>query len=355
MPRFSEMTSRERWEAALNRRKPDRLPMSYRATEEFTEALLRHTGCPDLDAFCERHHIDNGTWVGPRYTGPARPDDTDIYGCRYTLLSYGAGQYSNCTHNPLAGYDTVEAIEANYEWPDPNLYDYSRIADTAKAKSDAGRMICGGGWEPFLQYKRLRGEEQGYIDMVDNPGLCHYIMGKLFDFAYDQTRRTLEAAGGLVLLTSSSEDLGAQIGLLCSKEHIREFFLPLHKKMIAMQHSFGAKVMWHTDGAARDIIPDLIETGVDVLDPVQWRCPGMEREGLMRDFGKRLTFHGGIDNQYTLPFGTAEEVREEVRENFRIFGAYGGYVMGPCHNFQPIGPPENAVAMYETGYNECRY
>ena len=143
--------------------------------------------------------------------------------------------------------------------------------------------------------------------------------------------------------------------MIYSPAQIREFFLPLHKKMIDMMHSFGAKVMWHTDGAARDIIPDLIETGVDILDPVQWRCPGMEREGLVRDFGEKLVFHGSIDNQQTLPFGTADDVRAEVRENFNVFGRYGGYVMGPCHNIQTVSPPENAVAMYETGYNECVY
>ncbi|MCL1888777.1 MAG: Hsp33 family molecular chaperone HslO [Kiritimatiellaeota bacterium] len=109
------------------------------------------------------------------------------------------------------------------------------------------------------------------------------------------------------------------------------------------------------DGAARDIIEDLIETGVEILDPVQWRCPGMEREGLARDFGERLVFHGGVDNQQTLPFGTTDDVREEVLKNFEILGANGGYILGPCHNFQPVGPPENAVAMYETGYNECVY
>jgi len=256
-------------------------------------------------------------------------------------------------HHPLALFETADEIDKNFKWPDAGLYDYSHIADETRANAE--KPLMAGGWEPFLQYKQLRGEEQGYIDLIENPEICRYIMDKLFEYYYGLTNRTLEAAGGLVLLSFCSEDLGGQTGLLYSPEHIREYFIPLHKKMIELQHSYGAHVLWHTDGAARDILPDLAELGADVLDPIQWRCPGMEREGLMRDFGDRFIFHGSIDNQWTLPFGTVSDVREEVLENFRIFGTQGGYIMGPCHNIQAVGPVENAVAMYETGYNECRY
>jgi len=353
MPKFSEMTGRERWEAALRREKPDRLPMDYRSTGEFTDKLLRHTNCADLDSFCEKYHIDNWLHLAPRYTGPDRADGSDLFGCRFADIDYGTGSYRECVFHPLAEYETIDEIERGYSWPDADLYDYSHIGEEARA--NAQRPLIAGGWEPFLVYKHLRGEEQGYIDLIENPELCRYIMGKLFDFAYITTERVLGEAGGRVLLSDCSEDLGSQTGLLYSPAQIREFFLPLHKRMIDLQHSHGAKVVWHTDGAARDILPDLVALGIDVLDPIQWRCPGMEREPLMRDFGNRLVFHGGVDNQWTLPFGSAEDVREEVRANFGIFGKYGGYIMGPCHNFQSVGPAENAVAMYETGYNECVY
>ena len=353
MSRYSEMTPRERWEAVLRLTKPDRMPMDYRATDEFTERLLRYTGCADMDAFCGRYHIDRPFYIGPVYTGPETHDGADIFGCKYKWVQYATGRYNECVYHPLAGYASVEEVEEHYIWPGVDLYDFSRVA--GEARLNAEEPLAAGGWEPFLQYKNLRGEEQGYIDLIENPELCRYIMDKLFQFHYEITRRVLDAADGKVLLTNCSEDLGGQTGLLYSPAHIREFFLPLHKQMIDMQHSYGAYVQWHTDGAARDILPDLAGLGIDVLDPVQWRCPGMEREGLMRDFGDRLVFHGGIDNQWTLPFGAAEDVREEVRRNFAIFGEHGGYVMGPCHNIQPVGPVENVIAMYETGYNECRY
>jgi uroporphyrinogen decarboxylase len=94
----------------------------------------------------------------------------------------------------------------------------------------------------------------------------------------------------------------------------------------------------------------MIEAGIDVLNPVQWRCKGMDREGLKRDFGDRLVFHGGVDNQYTLARGSVDEVRQEVEDNLRILGARGGYIVAPCHNIQAVSPPENVQAMYETAF-----
>lgn len=103
----------------------------------------------------------------------------------------------------------------------------------------------------------------------------------------------------------------------------------------------------------RDVIPGLLEIGMEVLNPVQWVCPGMDREGLKRDFGGRLVFHGAVDNQHTLPFGSTDDVRGEVIDNLRILGGENGrYILGPCHNIQAVSPPENVVALYETGYAE---
>ena len=93
----------------------------------------------------------------------------------------------------------------------------------------------------------------------------------------------------------------------------------------------------------------MIAAGIDVLNPIQWRCKGMDRAGLKRDFGEQVIFHGGVDNQYTLAFGTVEEVRQEVIDNIRILGESGGYILAPCHNIQAVSPVENIVALYQTG------
>ncbi len=137
---------------------------------------------------------------------------------------------------------------------------------------------------------------------------------------------------------------------MLSPDQIHTFLLPRMKRIIDLAHEGGAFVFHHNDGAVRAILPDMIALGIDVLNPVQWRCKGMEREGLKRDFGDQLVFHGAMDNQYTLPFGTVDEVRQEVLDNLRLLGAGGGYILAPCHNIQANTPVENIVAMYETCY-----
>ena len=188
------------------------------------------------------------------------------------------------------------------------------------------------------------------MDLILNPEIVHYCLDKLFGLAYENTRRIYEQIPGQVMITYVAEDLGSQESLLYSPAQIREFLLPRMKRIIDLAHEAGAYVFHHTDGASRDIIPDMIAIGIDILNPIQWRCPGMEREGLKRDFGDKIVFHGAVDNQYTLPFGTVDEVRQEVVDNLRILGAGGGYILAPCHNIQAVSPPENVVAMYETGY-----
>jgi uroporphyrinogen decarboxylase len=121
------------------------------------------------------------------------------------------------------------------------------------------------------------------------------------------------------------------------------------KRMIDLAHEHGVYVFFHSDGAIREILPDMLAAGIDILNPIQWRCPGMERVALKDDFGSQVVFHGGMDNQQTLPFGTAEDVRREVIENIELLGKNGGYILAPCHNIQVVSPPENIIAMYETG------
>lgn len=347
------MTPRERWLAVLNHELPDRVPMDYWATSEATAKLLRYLGCQTLDQACERLHIDVLLGVGARYTGPPIPQGESLHGCRFRDVDYGTGVYRECVYNPLAGYDSVEEIEADYVWPSPDCYDYSAIPAQIEGRED--RPIRGGGSEPFLVYKELRGQEQAFMDLVLNPEIVHYCLDRLFDFCYENTRRIYEQIPGKVMITYVAEDLGAQEGLLMSAAHIREFLLPRMKRMMDLTHEAGAYVFHHSDGAVLDIVPDMVEAGIDVLNPIQWRCKGMDRRLLKDRFGQEVAFHGAVDNQQTLAFGSVEEVRQEVAENIRILGEGGGYILAPCHNIQAVSPPENVVAMYEAGYELGRY
>jgi uroporphyrinogen decarboxylase len=342
------MTPRERWLAVLRRQRPDRVPMDYWTTGEAKDKLMRHLGVAGDKALYERLHIDRVIGVGPRYVGPKLPPDVNEFGIRHRLADYGTGTYSEIAFSPLAQYNSVAEIEANYRWPSPDWYDYSGIPDQIVGFEEY--PIRGGGSEPFLIYKSLRGQEQAFMDLALNPEIVHYCLDKLFDLAYQSTVRTYEAIPGKVMFSYVAEDMGSQESLLFAPKQIREFLLPRMKRMIDLAHSAGVYVFHHSDGAVRAILPEMIAAGIDVLNPIQWRCKGMEREGLKRDFGDKLVFHGGVDNQYTLAFGSLAEVRQEVLDNLRTLGAGGGYILAPCHNIQAVSPAENVVAMYETGY-----
>jgi uroporphyrinogen decarboxylase len=375
MPKES-MTPKERWLAVLHRQQPDRVPMDYWSTPEASARLIKHLGFSqkseaelvkdfDMDGWEKLLHPSHGIQalhkaleylhvdfvISPvaRYVGPTLSPDTDVFGTHYRSINYGTGEYSEAVTHPLAKFNSVEEIEANYSWPNPDWWDYSEVARQIEGWEDY--PVRGGGSEPFLTYKYLRGDEQGMVDMALNPEIVEYCLGKLFELAYQDTLRIYEAIPGRISHSYVAEDMGGQDNLMYSKTHIRRFLLPGMKRIAELTHQGGGFVFHHNDGACRPIIPDMIEqVGIQALNPIQWRSKGMDREGLKRDFGERLIFHGAVDNQYTLPFGSVAEVRQEVQDNLRILGAGGGYILAPCHNIQPVSPPENIVAMYQAGY-----
>ena len=143
------------------------------------------------------------------------------------------------------------------------------------------------------------------------------------------------------------DDFGTQQGLLISPEMWRKYVKTRYKKLISVIKSYGLKYCHHSCGGIRPIIPDLIEIGIDVLHPIQPLAAGMNNKELSREFGKELTFYGGIDEQRTLPNGSPEDVKREVRERINTLGKYGGYIVAPSHAFQPDTPMENVIAVYE--------
>jgi uroporphyrinogen decarboxylase len=347
MPQES-MTPKERWLAVLQRKKPDRVPMDYWGTDETMEILMRHLGCSEPWDVFRKLHIDHIWAVQPEYVGPAVPADYDVFGCGFRDVSYGLGVYRECVYHPLAQYKTLDELKAGYTWPDPDWWDYSSVPGQLRGKEEY--PIHGGGSEPFLIYARMRGMEQAYMDLLLDPEFALYCLDKLFDLAYTETVRIYDQIPGQVTVSYIAEDFGSQVSLLFSPQTIREVFVPRMKRMMDLAHSAGAYVFFHSDGAVRPIIPDMIAAGIDILNPLQWRCRGMEREGLKRDFGDQVVLHGGVDNQHTLAFGSVDDVRAEVLENLAVLGKGGGYILAPCHNIQPISPPENIVAMFETCY-----
>jgi len=264
-------------------------------------------------------------------------------------VPHEGGVYDEQCFYPLATAQTIDDLN-KYAWPDSGCFDY--LGMRAKAQ-DAGRTkaVKCGYMAPFYFHNLLRGLEQSLIDPLLDPEFTHLLVGRISDFFYDHHRRMFEACEGLIDVAEVTDDLGSQTGPLISLELYRKFYAPHHKRFIDLCHEFRIKVFHHDDGSCRRFLPLLVEMGIDILNPIQWICPGMDMRELKAEFGDRVCFHGAIENQRILPFGTPEEVRAEVRHCIDTLASNGtGYIIAPCHNLQVNTPVENIIAMYDEAW-----
>jgi uroporphyrinogen decarboxylase len=345
------MTPRERWMSFFEGKRPDRFPCDYWGTSEITRRLQEDLNCSTERELWTQLGIDKCIYLAPRHRQALEetwhmPSLFSVWKIETQQVPYGngLGVYEEVLRSPLASAASIEEIE-KFDWPDPADWE----TDNLRAACEAwrGYPILGASYEPFYLYSRMRGMEKALEDLVQNPSLVDAAMERIYDIHATIIRSALKAAGDLIDFVYVAEDLGTQESLLMSSRTFRRFLRPWLAKMIQLVHSYGTRVFHHDDGAIRPLLPDLIEIGIDLLNPIQWRCRGMEREGLARDFGHSVVFHGGIDNQQTLPFGSPSEVRAQVAENIKIFGKGKGYIVSPCHNLQANTPTENVVALYE--------
>lgn len=345
------MTARERWLALCEGRTPDRTPCDYWGTAEVTASLMCELGCDTERELWQRLGVDRLVRVAPLH--PRAKEKTwyiqslySVWGIGTREVTYcgGAGTYIESVSHPLSAAVSIADVE-RFAWPDPCEWSIEALRTDCLAWRDYPILL--GSYEPFLLYCRLRGMEQAFRDLIENAAVADAALDRIHYIHIALVRRCLEAAGDVIDFLWVSEDLGTQRGLLMSPTLFRRFLRPRLRAMTDLAHSFGVCVFHHDDGAIRRLIPELLEIGIDVLNPMQWRCAGMERAALARDFGDRVVFHGGVDNQQTLPFGTPEDVRHEVAENIRLLSGGKGYIVAPCHNIQPNTPTRNILALYE--------
>ncbi len=339
------MTPRERWLAVLNKEQPDRVPTDYWGTSEITSRLLKDLNCANREELYRKLNIDAQRSFDPPYKKALLPDSNE-WGIKFAMVDYGTGAYREAVGHPLAQMQTVAEIDA-YAWPKVEDFDYEEMRRQIEA-DDGYRARSAGIYEPFLLYCYMRGLEQSMEDLLVNQEIAEAILQHIYDYHYERNRRIFEAGQGRIDLTYVAEDLAGQTSPLFSLEVYHKFLRSRQKSMADLARSYGIHVFYHTDGAARVFIPDLVNVvGIEMLNPLQWRCPGMELRGLVKDFGHRVGFHGGIDNQQTLPFGTVEDVVKEVEEVATIMKD-ARWICAPCHNIQAVTPTANVVAMYET-------
>ena len=203
----------------------------------------------------------------------------------------------------------------------------------------------------FTAGRVFRGDERFLMDFYLNPDFIERFCEIRMDFIIAWLREVLQAGGGKIDMVYYGDDLGTQEDLMISPETCRRFFFPRYRKIFDLIHSFGAKVFMHCCGAITKIIPDLIDIGVDVLNPVQVTARRMDPVFLKKEYGKSLTFCGAIDLQRLLPFGTVEQVRAEVRRMIDVLGRDGGYIVDTTNIVHPDCKEENLVAMFDTARN----
>jgi uroporphyrinogen decarboxylase len=261
------------------------------------------------------------------------------------------GLYYDATRAPLAGAISAADLRA-FAWPDPaDPARYAGMGEAARRVVETERRavfvgsICAGITETYF---RLRGYEDGYADLKRDQATARRIMERILEVKLGYWERALAVLGDAVDVVGEADDLGAQQSLLFSPATYRSVVKPLHAELFAFLHAHTrAKVFLHSCGAIRPVIPDLIEIGVDALNPVQVSAEGMAAEGLVRDFGRDLVFWGGaVDSQGTLGRATPDEVEAEARRHVAMFAPGGGYVFASIHNVQPNVPPANIAALW---------
>lgn len=286
--------------------------------------------------------------IAPRYIGPTLAERTDWWGVRRSSVSFGDDAYDEIDHYPLGGITDTAGL-ANHRWPCVDWFDYSVIRDQiAQYRSDGYATWLYLSLNPFESSWYMFGFERIFTEMAENPELVHALMQQVTDFMAEHLRAAMEAACGQIDLVYTGDDIAGQNGLLMSLPMWTQFIKPCHQRLNKIAHEHGATVIYHSDGAVTNAVQGLIDMGIDVLEALQFDAAGMDPDALKTTYGDRLCFAGGVSVQRTLPFGTPDDVRDEVRRLRSILGRQGGYLLGPSHAIQADTSPENIVALFDT-------
>ena len=346
------MNSRERILNVLNRKPIDRFPVDIWHVPEITADLCKYFNVDtDIDLY-KKMGVDKWMWLGVPYTGKLPELEGEAvmatqWGVQMRAVKSGKATYHESTAAPLADY-TLENIDDYPFWPNPDDFDYETAAEVAKNVSKDFATL--GPWISFFEiYCGMRGLEKSMMDLVLEPEFLNAALDKIENIQTEILKRFFEKAADYVDAVFISDDMGSQNSLLFSPVTWDDIFRPRMKRWCDFLHSYGIKVFYHSDGACEPLIPKLIDVGIDILNPIQHICPGMDMAELKEKYGKDLIFHGGVDTQDILPFRTPEDVKKETLDCLQNLGKGGeGYICCSCHNIQAGTPIENILAMIDT-------
>lgn len=378
------MTPRENFIAAMERRGPEWVPLDmgkhigsihkthYAALRERLPELSLAASPPILDRMAQtvvpeeqllRHFGVDFRWLVPHWVQVTERTDTDGYHDMWGVPYRGAhGDHfavDTLARPPLAECETPEDVLLAPCWPDPeDPGQFVGLRETAQHLHTTTGYVIGADAikaGPLMSALQMRGYQQFFMDLVINPALADAIMGKITDLLCRMWTRYLDAVGPWVQIAYVTDDLGTQTSLLISpkvyRNRIKPFHTRLHQHIKAQANVY---LMMHTDGAVLPLIGDLIETGADILNPVQTSTTGMDDTAALKaKFGDRLAFHGAMDVQQMMPGATEAELRWEIARRLSDLGSDGGFVIAPCHNLGHDIPPANTLAFFRM-VNELR-
>lgn len=329
----------------------DLVPAELKATPEVKTQLRDFLRARDDESLMRALQIDF-RHVSLPYIGPRLPVYSDgswstFYGERlHAVRTPGGAIYHEVHTFSLQHLNTPEDVE-RYPWPKLDWFDYTAITARCKELREYAVVFTTPG--VFQRAGWGRPYTQILLDLLEKPDFSDALFEKYANFHTARLERVLEAAQGGIDIVCVTDDFGHQGGLMMSPSTWRRFFKKRLKRMVEITHHFGVSFMLHSCGSIREIFPDLIEIGVDILDPVQTTARGMEPRELVHEFGEKICFQGAIDTQQLLPNATTEELRKSIRETIDIFRPARGYILSSCNNIQPGTPLENILAMYDIG------
>jgi len=346
------MTPHQRILATLRRAPVDRIPVDIWLTPEMLALFRERLGVVDELDIYQRLGVDKIVMVFPGYgTERFDPNDSegaDPWGVPTIKVKSGLATYQEYGRGPFADHAGPDELDRYPLWPDPARFNFAAAASLARRARQYGFATVGPWLSHFEIYCHLRGMENALMDVIAEP---EYLEAALDRIDAIQTRlltRFLDELGELIDIVFISDDMGTQESQLIAPAAWVRHFQPRVARWCELIHSRGKHVLFHSDGACRPFVPLLIESGVDILNPIQHVCPGMDRESLSREFGSRLIFHGGVENQTVLPRGTVSDVVKETRRCLETLGEEGGYIPCSCHFAQAGTPTDNILALIET-------
>ncbi len=350
------MTSKERVLRAVEHKLADRTPITFDAEKEVYNMLCEKLNVQSQKELFDALNVDTWMVLPKNFIYPQaeidKPIKKSIWGWQAKVEEYSGGTYDELFNSPLAESTNIADIK-NYNWPTEDALDFRHFP--AETETHKDRAILGVfTWGAYFLATHIRGMESLMMDFAMNHKYADYLINTISEKSLYFLEKMLQNYGDGIDIVFMADDYCSQQGPLFSPAAFKKFVVPYLIKIVDRVHKANKKFLLHVCGAVRPLLPMIIDSGVDMLEPIQVRAQGMQPEGLKNDFGNNICFYGGMDLQQVLCKGTTETVKKEAQRLINILGQNSGYVFGPGHTYIQIDAPfENIMTMYRTA-NEYR-